>query len=222
MSPSCLPEPHIPRPNEGLFPGQPVEVPADWAMLVFAFGDDTAGVRWYLHVGSGAVLRTQEGESIGCAFYSDPGYVFIERARSREQYRWLERFIASLDDRALATKLAYAISGKQAFQRFKVTLAEHPGMSRRWFDFRHGQLIRHIDRWLAMRNLTVSSPAAPSAAMHEGLSGRDNAARITHAMAGLDAEDLETLLSFAEFLLLSEEHARKARIALAVTEPTSL
>ncbi len=211
MSLSSHPEPHTPRPTEGLFPGQPIEVPADWAMLVFAFGDDTAGVRWYLHVGSGAILRAQEGESLGFVFYSDPGYVFIERARSREQYRWLEKFIASLDDRALATKLAYAISGKQAFQRFKATLAEHQGMSRRWFDFRHGQLIRHIEKWLAMHHLTVSSPAASPVGMAEDLSGGHNAARITRATVGLDAEDLEDLLSFAEFLLLSQNHARKAR-----------
>lgn len=181
------------------------EVTADWDMLEIAFGDDTAGVRWYLHVQSGAVLRVQEDELAPSVFSGDSLYLFIERARSREQYRWMERFVSSLTDRALAAKLAQAIRGRQAFHRFRSTLGEHPGGNHKWLAFRTNQLTEHILSWFAAHGL-VLMPADSGSGQVEQVPRapqREAEARLAVAVIDLETDDLEALVALAEFLFLN-------------------
>ena len=47
------------------------------------------------------------------------------RWSSREQYRWMERFIPMIEDPDLRGKLTQAIDGKGAFRRFKDVLMSY-------------------------------------------------------------------------------------------------
>ncbi len=174
-------------------------------MLAAAFSDDTAGVRWYLHVPTGAVLRFQEDDIGSFTFAGDPAYLFIERARSKDQYRWMERFISALDDRALAAELCQAITGRHAFHRFKMALGEHPGCGHDWFEFRNAQLAQHIHHWLAANELVLTPRGRVPAEVDRllGTTKREAERRFAAASIGLEAEDMEALVALAEFLFLS-------------------
>jgi hypothetical protein len=52
---------------------------------------------------------------------------------SRDAYRDMESFIASVDDPCRADRLAIAIEGRGAFRRFKGVLARWPGELERWY-----------------------------------------------------------------------------------------
>lgn len=179
-------------------------VRASWGLLAAAFSDDTAGVRWYLHPETGEIVRVVESTCLPGA-YHEAGFIGIERARSKEQYRWMERYIAGLDDRGLAAELSRAITGKLAFHRFRAALAAHPGLTDRWLEFRSGQLLRYMHAWLQAQGLVVpqdtlpaplplgdDEPVPPSAGQRE---------RLDAAAADLTVRELESVLALAEMLL---------------------
>lgn len=181
-------------------------VHADWGVLAKAFSDDTGGVQWYLHAPTGRVVRAVESEHQLHVFSVDDGYLAIERARSKEQYRWMEQFISRMEDRELAAELAHAIAGKRAFQRFRAVLSEYPGQYEEWQSFRAEQLARHIRSWLRAHSLSVPEPRFGSGAgngARESGPGRQapHLAPLEAAVEGLPPADLERIVVVARFLL---------------------
>jgi hypothetical protein len=79
---------------------------------------------------------------------ADPNYLRIDPVSSREQYRWMERFIPMVDDPELRGKLAHAIDGKGAFRRFKDVLMAYSSDRERWFAFRSERLRTFMEAWL--------------------------------------------------------------------------
>jgi hypothetical protein len=79
---------------------------------------------------------------------ADPNYLRIDPVSSREQYRWMERFIPMVDDNELRGKLAQAIDGKGAFRRFKDVLMTYAADRERWFAFRSERLRTFMEAWL--------------------------------------------------------------------------
>ena len=75
-------------------------------------------------------------------------FVRVEPASSREQYRWMERFVSSVSDPALRERLIISIDGKGAFRRFKDVLLAYPAERERWFSYRADLLHWHIHNWL--------------------------------------------------------------------------
>src|SRR5262249_2435588 len=127
------------------------EVPVDWEALEDAFENNAPEVHSYLHLTTGEVLRVVDG-------VADPQrharisaartYLRIDRVSSREQYRWMERFIPMVDDAELRGKLAHAIDGKGAFRRFKDVLMTYAADRERWFAFRSERLRTFMEAWL--------------------------------------------------------------------------
>jgi len=192
-------------------PGSPArttvvaDAPIDWRRLAAAFADDTAGVQWYLDRRTGEVVRGA-GDEDSPAEMAAERFIAIERVRSKEQYRWMERFITALSDRELAMKLSRAIAGKTAFQRFKVVLAEYPGRSNEWLSFRVEQIWSHIRLWLHANDLHAVEPPQNLRAnwKHLGtepappLAGRR--AELDAGLAELEVDELEHLTALAAFL----------------------
>ena len=77
--------------------GQPPrDVPIDWEALEDAFENNAPEVHSYLHLATGEVLRVVDGiadPEMHSRIASDATYLRIEPVSSREQYRWMERFI---------------------------------------------------------------------------------------------------------------------------------
>lgn len=199
------------------------EVPVDWEALEDAFENNAPEVHSYLHVKTGEVLRVVDGiadPEMHSRIALDPNYMRIDPVSSREQYRWMERFIPMVTDAQIQARLTTAIDGKGAFRRFKDVLMSFATERERWFAFRSERLRVFMEAWLSAHGLSPIArpvveqvapepdepvPAAP-AITQEQLGGRrvkngdvlkKQLAEITEAMPG---RDLEKVVAFAEFL----------------------
>ena len=131
-------------------------VPLSWDALEDAFENNASEVHSYLHRKTGEVLRLIEGVSDQSLFdkvAKDSNYFSIDPVPSREQYRWMEHFIDSMEDDELRGKLRRAVDGRGAFRRFKDVLAPHRVDRERWFRFRSDRLREAMERWLRHHNL---------------------------------------------------------------------
>jgi hypothetical protein len=193
-----------------------------WEALEDAFENNAPEVHSYLHLGSGEVIRVVDGvadPAMHARIAADPTYLRIDPVSSREQYRWMERFIATVDEPELRAKLVNAIDGKGAFRRFKDVLMAYPVERERWFTFRSERLRTCMEAWLDAHGLeAVPRPQweVPSADAVRPQAEREEAERpgrktraqladalrrkLHDAVEALPARDLDTALAFVEFL----------------------
>jgi len=142
-------------------------------------------------------------------------YVRIEPASSREQYRWMERFVSSVNDDALRERLIISIDGKGAFRRFKDVLLAYPAERERWFSYRAELLHWHIHNWLGENEIEASTeppwgdpkpppelPTATSKPINHGAEAPGEALRrqARELIDSIPAIDLPSAIAFLEFL----------------------
>jgi len=147
-------------------------VPVDWEALEDAFENNAPEVHSYLHLQTGEVLRIVDGVAdpqMHARIAADSTYLRIDPVSSREQYRWMERYIPMVDDVELRAKLAVSIDGKGAFRRFKDVLMSYGAERERWFAFRSERLRIFMEAWLnahalraVPRPIVVQEAAPPS------------------------------------------------------------
>jgi hypothetical protein len=139
------------KPNE-----EELDVPVAWEALEDAFENNAPEVHSYLHFDTGEVIRIVDGvadPSMHTRIIGDSRYLRIDPVSSREQYRWMERFIATAEDEELRRRLNIAIDGKGAFRRFKDALVNHPVDRERWFAFRSERLRSCMESWLTAHGI---------------------------------------------------------------------
>jgi hypothetical protein len=202
-------------------------VPVDWEALEDAFENNAPEVHSYLHLQTGEVLRIVDGVAdpqMHARIAADATYLRIDPVSSREQYRWMERYIPMVDDVELRAKLAVSIDGKGAFRRFKDVLMSFGTERERWFAFRSERLRIFMEAWLnahALRPVprpTIVQEAPPEEVAPASIDARDHAppssegerrpGRSAEALRkalrdlseNLGARDLEMVTTFAEFL----------------------
>src|SRR3954471_8250621 len=110
-----------------------------WEALEDAFENNAHEGHSYLQLSNGEVLRVVDGvadPAMHQRIASDASYLRVDPVSSREQYRWMERFIATVQEVDLRGRLVAAIDGKGAFRRFKDVLMAFPNDRERWFTFR--------------------------------------------------------------------------------------
>jgi Uncharacterised protein family (UPF0158) len=197
----------------------PRDVPIDWEALEDAFENNAPEVHSYLHLSTGEVLRVVDGiadPEMHQRIASDASYMRIEPVSSREQYRWMERFIPMVEDKPLSDLLTQAIDGKGAFRRFKDVLMSHGAERERWFTFRSERLRVFMEAWLAAHALKptprVVWPTDPpkEGREKEAAAGPDTARRtrnidtlrkqLHELVETLSARDLDKVIAFAEFV----------------------
>lgn len=209
-----------------------VEVPVAWEALEDAFENNAPEVHSYLHFDTGEVIRIVDGvadPTMHSRIMNDKRYLRIDPVSSREQYRWMERFIATVEDDDLRRRLNVAIDGKGAFRRFKDALMSHPVDRERWFAFRSERLRACMESWLMAHgilpvdrptwhvptaNEVVASEAEPEPTeVAPGEPGSNDAHRrhLHELVDGLASRDLETARSFLEFLK-EKRHAPRAKV----------
>jgi hypothetical protein len=133
-----------------------LDVPVAWEALEDAFENNAHEVHSYLHFDTGEVIRIVDGvadPSMHTRIMNDKRYLRIDPVSSREQYRWMERFIATVEDEELRRRLNIAIDGKGAFRRFKDALMNHPVDRERWFAFRSERLRSCMESWLTAHGI---------------------------------------------------------------------
>jgi hypothetical protein len=200
------------------------DVPIDWEALEDAFENNAPEVHSYLHVPTGDVLRIVDGiadPQMHARIAADPNYLRIEPVSSREQYRWMERYIPMVDDKELQQRLTRAIDGKGAFRRFKDVLMSYGPERERWFAFRSERLRIFMEAWLNAHALNPvkrqvwvpdlvqeqqaagarppadSTPGATRSRGRNADASRRVVREITEQLSG---RELDMLCTFAEFL----------------------
>jgi Uncharacterised protein family (UPF0158) len=210
------------------------EVPVDWEALEDAFENNAPEVHSYLHVVTGEVIRVVDGiadPGMHTKIASHSDYLRIDPVSSREQYRWMERFIPMVEDDEVQRRLGQAIDGKGAFRRFKDVLMGFATERERWFSFRSERLRVFMEAWLLAHSLrgiarptaTPDSvpPPAPESAMRPDETVVQRGARPEEALRRqlmdvvevMSPLDLEKVLAFAEFVSLrfGERNSDKSR-----------
>ena len=215
------------RPDLVVASGPLRETPVDWEALEDAFENNAPEVHSYLHLTTGEVLRVVDGVAdpqMHVRIASDGNYLRIEPVSSREQYRWMERFIPLVDDPTLRGTLAQAIDGKGAFRRFKDVLMSYAADRERWFAFRSERLRAFMETWLGAHSIKGSTrsawnetpsvagpdPDASSDSVDDGGPKSQSGRRTRNAESlrqhlkeladVLGPRDLDMTASFAEFL----------------------
>jgi hypothetical protein len=196
------------------------DVPVDWEALEDAFENNAPEVHSYLHVSTGEVIRVVDGiadPGMHSKIASDADYLRIDPVSSREQYRWMERFIPMVEDAEVQRRLGQAIDGKGAFRRFKDVLMGYATERERWFGFRSERLRVFMEAWLmahSLRGILRPVPAPDSAPSPESALRTDETVvargrahetlrrQLLEVVEPLSVRDLEKVLAFAEFMVL--------------------
>ncbi len=139
-------------------------IPVNWTELETAFERNASEIESFLDTRTGDVVSVTEGaldfaEQRGKVQSAPEAFIRIEPAASREQYRWMERFVGFVTDEALRERLVIAIDGKGAFRRFKDVLVSYPAERERWFAFRGDLLHWQMQKWLEREGLEAKDPA---------------------------------------------------------------
>jgi hypothetical protein len=138
-------------------------IPVNWTDLETAFERNAPDTESFLDARTGEVVTVTEGaidyaEQRGKVQASGDACIRIEPAASREQYKWMERFVAGVTDEALRERLVIAIDGKGAFRRFKDVLLNYPTERERWFSYRAELLHWAIHKWFEKEQLEPKEP----------------------------------------------------------------
>src|SRR3954452_4296306 len=136
----------------------PVKLDLDWDALEVAVERNSPDTDSYLDLSSGRVITITTGDpeaTLNRQLVSENirNYLRVEPASSREQYRWMEKFVPPVRDEPLREALIISIDGKGAFRRFKDVLLAYPAERERWFSYRAELLHWHIQTWLAQHDI---------------------------------------------------------------------
>lgn len=195
-------------------------VPIDWDDLEIAVERNAPDTESFLDLLSGQVVTIVMGEPEAPLKRQQVAeeiehYVRIEPASSREQYRWMERFVASVEDEPLRERLVISIDGKGAFRRFKDVLLAYPAERERWFSYRSDLLHWHVHNWLDGNDIEATTespwgdvapppelPRATTAPIVHGTESPGEALRrqARELIDGIPAIELPGAIAFLEFL----------------------
>src|SRR3569623_359678 len=224
--------PPVPTASRG-----PVRLDLDWDALEVAVERNSPDTDSYLDLSSGRVITITSGNpeaTLNRQLVSENirNYLRVEPASSREQYRWMEKFVGSVSDEPLRERLIISIDGKGAFRRFKDVLLASPAERARWFSYRAERLHWHIQTWLEQHEISTSNdppwgqvqapsalPAVGRPVVHgteaPGEALRRQARDLIEAIAALE---LPPAIAFLEFLKQrsAEALARDAAVAVAI------
>jgi hypothetical protein len=196
------------------------KTPIHWDDLESAFERNSPDTESFLDLVSGQVVTILVGDPEAPMLKQKVAqniatHTRVEPASSREQYRWMERFVGSVTEPQLRERLVMAIDGKGAFRRFKDVLLGFPVERERWFSYRAELLHWHMHNWLNERNIEPAAPPpwgeakppveltdAPVRPIPHGVEAPGEALRrqARELIDGLAAIDLPSAIAFLEFL----------------------
>ena len=196
------------------------QISIDWDALETAVERNAPDTESFLDLATGQVVTIVAGDPEAAlrrkrVAESIESFLRVEPASSREQYRWMERFVASVSDDALRERLIISIDGKGAFRRFKDVLLAYPAERERWFSYRADLLHWHIHNWMGDHGLEASStapwgtpkpppelPKVDGKPIVHGTEAPGEALRrqARELIDGITAIDLPSAIAFLEFL----------------------
>src|SRR5574338_344024 len=141
----------------------PAKIELDWDALEVAVERNSPDTDSYLDLSTGRVITITTGDpeaTLNRQLVSENirNFLRVEPASSREQYRWMEKFVGSVTDEALRERLIISVDGKGAFRRFKDVLLAYPAERERWFTYHAELLDWHIHNWLSEHEIESTAP----------------------------------------------------------------
>lgn len=131
----------------------------DWFALEMAFGYTGADRDAYLDLRTGGVRVSSPDERVDERAVDEPDhFIRIDPAPSGEQFRWLVKFAASVDDGKLRMHLERALSAPGAFRHFQDVLRPHTEEWHRWRLARMALVREYVLAWLAEKDLDLDEP----------------------------------------------------------------
>jgi hypothetical protein len=228
----------MPRlPTQPSVPRGPVQLELDWDALEIAVERNAPDTDSFLDLTTGKVVTIVAGDPEAAhnrqrVSENIKSFLRVEPASSREQYRWMEKFVGSVSEEPLRERLIISIDGKGAFRRFKDVLLAYPAERERWFTYRADLLHWHIQTWLEQHEISTSNdppwgqvqapselPAVGRPVVHgteaPGEALRRQARDLIETIAAIE---LPTAIAFLEFLKQrsAEALARDAAVAAAI------
>ena len=195
------------------------KVTINWTDLEIAFERNSPDIESYLDLTTGEVVSIVAGEADAHdkrarVIANGHNFARIDPASSREQYRWMEKFVTAVQDEALRERLVIAIDGKGAYRRFKDVLLNYPAERERWFTYRGELLHFHMQGWLDQMEIEadnpppwghVEQPAEPEAVVEAPLPHTEAPGEILRRQAkevidAIPAVELPSAIAFLEFL----------------------
>jgi hypothetical protein len=212
------------------------KIPIHWDDLESAFERNSPDTESFLDGTTGQVVTITAGDPEAASLKVKvashiANFIRVDPASSREQYRWMERFVGSVVDPGLRERLVMAIDGKGAFRRFKDVLIAYPAERERWFTYRSDLLHWHMHNWLLERDIEPTAAApwgdakppvdlgeAPAFVIPHGTEAPGEALRrqARDLIDGLPAIELPSAIAFLEFL-----GTRASRVAQIVASSQS-
>jgi hypothetical protein len=216
----------------------PFRIELDWDAIEIAVERNSPDTDSYLDLTSGRVLTITTGDpeaAINRQQVSENirNFLRVEPASSREQYRWMERFVGSVVDEPLRERLIISIDGKGAFRRFKDVLLAYPAERERWFSYRADLLHWHIQNWLETHEIEPTNeapwgvvqapqelPTVGRAVVH-GTEAPGEALRraARDLIESIPAIELPTAIAFLEFLKARAAEQVRAEPDLSDDDP---
>jgi uncharacterized protein UPF0158 len=195
------------------------KVTVNWTDLEIAFERNSPDIESYLDLTTGEVVSIVAGEADAHdkrarVIANGHNFARVDPASSREQYRWMEKFVTAVPDEALRERLVIAIDGKGAFRRFKDVLLNYPAERERWFTYRGELLHFHMQGWLDQMEIEadnpppwghVEQPAEPESVVEAPLPHAEAPGEILRRQAkevidAIPAVELPSAIAFLEFL----------------------
>jgi hypothetical protein len=217
----------------------PYRIELDFDALEVAVERNSPETDSYLDLASGRVLTITTGDPEAALNRQQVSenirnYLRIEPASSREQYRWMEKFVGSVTDEPLRERLIISIDGKGAFRRFKDELHAYPAERERWFTYRAELLHWHIQTWLEQHEIQptneppwgrVDAPAELPAGGRPVVHGTEAPGEALRRQARdlietIAAIELPTAIAFLEFL--KQRSADSLAAQLSERDPADL
>ncbi len=205
----------------------PVRTDLDWDALEIAVERNSPDTDSYLDLSTGRVITITSGDPeavLNRQLVSDNirNYLRVDPASSREQYRWMEKFVGSVTDEPLRERLIISVDGKGAFRRFKDVLLAYPAERERWFSYRAELLHWHIQQWLEQHDIhptneppwgKVEAPSELPAVGRPVVHGTEAPGEALRRQARdlietIPAIELPTAIAFLEFLKQRSAEAR--------------
>lgn len=195
-------------------------IPIRWNELEMAFERNAPDTESFVDARTGEVVvivdgQPEAGELRSRVVSGGELYVKIEPASSREQYRWMEQFVAMVEDPALRERLLISIDGKGAFRRFKDVLLNYPAERERWFNYRADLLHWQMQQWMEREQIepqeaapwgTVNQPEKPEVVLERPSTtsgegpGEQLRRQAKELIDQVPAVELPAAIAFLEFL----------------------
>jgi hypothetical protein len=135
-----------------------LEIKRDDFIIALTFRMDSFDGANYLDTETGDIILVSDGvdeDMIPPDLEDNPRYLLIEPIESRDGFRIMEDFVATIDDAAVAERLASALQRPKPFRRFKDAVSDDLALRDAWFAFEAEAHARLASQWCEDHDIDV-------------------------------------------------------------------